>query len=106
MPVLQYVAVPGQVAAYGDPWHGNPSLLYAQTKQTATRMKYQHVGDVTTYEWAIKAYDRYPDLPTRLHSGKRLGLEVAVVDKDDPKRPAVFLDLGRTPGPFQRLRCR
>ena len=40
--------------------------------------------NVTTYEWAIKAYDRYPDEPTRLHSGKRLGFEVAVVDKDHP----------------------
>jgi RNA polymerase sigma factor (sigma-70 family) len=101
MPVLQYAAVPGMVAAYGDPWDGNPSLLYAQTKQTATRMKYQHVGDVTTYEWAIKAYDRYPDLQTQLYSGKRLGLEVAVVDKDHPKLPPYFLTWGAPPVRFK-----
>jgi RNA polymerase sigma factor (sigma-70 family) len=101
MPVIQYVAVPGQVAAYEDPWHGNPSLLYAQTKQTATTMKYQHVGDSTIYEWAIKAYDRYPDLPARLHSGKRLGLEVAVVDKDHPKLPPYFLTWGEPPARFK-----
>ena len=44
MPLLQYVGVPGPVSAYGDPWKANPSLLYAQTQQTATRMKYQRVG--------------------------------------------------------------
>jgi RNA polymerase sigma factor (sigma-70 family) len=101
MPVLQYVAVPGPVAAYGDPWDGNPSLLYAKTKQTATKMRYQHSGDVTTYEWAIKAYDRYPDRPTRLHSGKRLGFEVAVVDKDQPKLPPYFLTWGASPVRFK-----
>jgi RNA polymerase sigma factor (sigma-70 family) len=101
MPVLQYVAVPGPVAAYRDPWDGNPSLLYAHTKQTATKMRYQHSGDVTTYEWAIKAYDHYPDRPTRLHSGKRLGFEVAVVDKDDPKRPPYFLTWGAPPLRFK-----
>ena len=94
MPVLQYAAVPGQVAAYGDPWNGNPSLLYAQTRQTSTKMKYRHTDHATTYEWAIKAYDRYPDLPTALHSGKRLGFEVAVVDKDDPKVRPYFLTWG------------
>ncbi len=101
MPVLQYVAVPGSVSAYGDPWNDNPSLLYAQSKQTATTMRCQHMGGVTTYEWAIKAYDRYPDRPTRLHSGKRLGFEIAVVDKDDPKLPPCFLTWGEPPVRFK-----
>jgi RNA polymerase sigma factor (sigma-70 family) len=101
MPVLQYAAVPGQVAAYGDPWNGNPSLLYAHKRQTSTKMKYRHADHVTTYEWAIKAYDRYPDLPTRLHSGKRLGFEVAVVDKDDPKVRPYFLTWGEPPVVFK-----
>ena len=38
--------------------------------------------DITTYEWSIKPFDRFPDKPTRLSAGKRLGLDVAVVDKD------------------------
>jgi hypothetical protein len=101
MPVLQYAAVPGVVSAYGDPWGDNPSLVYAQTKQTTTKMKSRHVDHVTTYEWAIKAYDRYPDLPTRFHSGKRLGFDVAVVDKDHPKLPSFFLTWGAPPVVFK-----
>jgi RNA polymerase sigma factor (sigma-70 family) len=89
MPVLQYAAVPGEVSAYGDPWGANPSLVYARTRETRTKMQYRTQGDVTTYEWAIQAYDHYPDQPTRLSPGKRLGFDVAVVDKDsEGGRPA------------------
>jgi RNA polymerase sigma factor (sigma-70 family) len=101
MPVLQYAAVPGRVAAYEDPWDANPSLLYARTRQTATKMQYRHADHITTYEWAIKAYDHYPDRPTRLQPGKRLGFDVAVVDKDDPKRPPHFLTWGAPPVAFK-----
>jgi RNA polymerase sigma factor (sigma-70 family) len=80
MPVLHYVGVPGKVRAYADPWDANPSLVYARTKQTATLMRYQHNGDVTMYEWSVKPFDRFPDRPTGLYPGKRLGLEVAVVN--------------------------
>ena len=38
MPVLQYVGVPGEVSAYGDPWNANPSLVYARTRQSATKI--------------------------------------------------------------------
>jgi RNA polymerase sigma factor (sigma-70 family) len=82
MPVLQYVGVPGEVAAYGDPWRANPSLVYARTEQTATTMKYKLTNNTITYEWSVKSFDRFPDRPARLYPGKRLGLEVAVVDKD------------------------
>jgi RNA polymerase sigma factor (sigma-70 family) len=106
MPVLQYAGVPGKVRAYGDRWGANPSLVYAKTKETATRMKYQRVGDVTTYEWAIKPFDRFPERPTRLYPGKRLGLDVAVLDKDPKKpllgsRPPTFMTWGRTPVIFK-----
>jgi RNA polymerase sigma factor (sigma-70 family) len=101
MPVLQYVGVPGKVSAYADPWNANPSLLYAQTKQNATTMKYQRNGDLTTYEWSVKAFDRFPDRPTHLYPGKRLGLEVAVVDKDKStlkvSLPPTFLTWGSPP---------
>jgi RNA polymerase sigma factor (sigma-70 family) len=82
MPVLQYVGVPGQVPAYGDRWGANPSLVYSRTKERRTQMRYRRDGDITTYEWAIQAYDQFPDRPTRLAPGKRIGLDVVVVDKD------------------------
>ena len=113
MPVLQYAGVPGRVSAYGDRWKANPSLVYAKTRQTATTMKYQYDGNVITYEWSIKAFDRFPDRPTRLHVGKRLGFDVAVLDKDKPtapekqstilreKRPTTFLTWGLPPEVFK-----
>jgi RNA polymerase sigma factor (sigma-70 family) len=105
MPVLQYVGVPGQVPAYADWWNGNPSLVYARTKQTTTKMKFQHEHDVITYEWSIKPFDHFPDRPTRLFSGKRLGLDVAVVDKSKNttknSRPPTFLTWGLPPEVFK-----
>jgi RNA polymerase sigma factor (sigma-70 family) len=105
MPVLQYVGVPGKVSAYGDTWGANPSLVYARTRQRSTLMKYQHNGDVTTYEWSVKPFDRFPDRPTSLYAGKRLGLEVAVVDKDTNtiigSRPPTFLTWGLPPVIFK-----
>ncbi len=105
MPVLQYVGVPGKVSAFSDPWKANPSLVYARTKQKATLMKYQRNGDVITYEWSVKPFDRYPDRPTRLFAGKRLGLEVAVVDKDKNTikgpDPPTFLTWGSPPTIFK-----
>ena len=105
MPVLQYVGVPGKVSAYSDPWNANPSLVYARTKQNGNLMKYQRNGDVTTYEWSVKPYDRFPDRPTHLYPGKRLGLEVAVVDKDKnttkASLPPTFLTWGLPPVIFK-----
>jgi RNA polymerase sigma factor (sigma-70 family) len=105
MPVLQYVGVPGKVSAYSDPWNANPSLVYARTKQKSTLMKYQRDGDVTTYEWSVRPFDRFPDRPTHLFPGKRLGLEVAVVDKDKNmtilSRPPTFLTWGLPPAIFK-----
>ncbi|HZW30091.1 MAG TPA: sigma-70 family RNA polymerase sigma factor, partial [Isosphaeraceae bacterium] len=94
MPVHQYVAVPGPVPAYGDPWGANPSLVYGRTRERRTQMKYRRQGQVTTYEWAIQPYDRFPERPTRLVPGKRLGLEVVVVDKDSDKVPPVWMYWG------------
>jgi RNA polymerase sigma factor (sigma-70 family) len=101
MPVLQYVAVPGRVAAYADPFGANPSLVYARTRESRTKMKYRRSRDVTTYEWAIQAYDQYPHQPTRLQPGKRLGFEVAVVDKDTGAGPPTFLTWGPPPFTFK-----
>src|SRR5262249_28648662 len=83
MPVLQYAAVPGPGPVYGDPSGANPALVYGRIKRTATKMKFQRTGALTTYEWAVQAFDRYPDRPSQLYPGKRLGFDVAVVDKDN-----------------------
>src|SRR5207249_1174752 len=86
--------VPGQVPAYGDPWGANPSLVYSRTRETRTKMKYRRRGHITTYEWAIQAYDRFPDRPTRLFPGKRLGLDVVVLDKDSAEVPPAWMYWG------------
>jgi hypothetical protein len=105
MPVIQYAGVPGRVAAYGDAWGANPSLVYARTREKTTKMKWRRERDVITYEWSFKAFDRFPDRATRLYPGKRLGLEVAVVDKDQAtttnKRPPTFLTWGAPPATFK-----
>jgi RNA polymerase sigma factor (sigma-70 family) len=85
MPVLQYAGVPGKMAAYGDRWGANPSLVYARQREPRTRMQFLRSGDVITYEWAVTVFDSFPEKPTQLHPGKKLGLDIAVLDKD--KKP-------------------
>jgi RNA polymerase sigma factor (sigma-70 family) len=100
MPVLQYVGVPGPTPAYGDPSGANPALVYGRIERTRTVMRYRREGDVTTYEWAVQAFDQYPDRPARLHPGARLGFDVAIVDKDRTGRPA-YLTWGPVPPYFK-----
>ena len=94
MPVLQYVGVPGEAPAYGDRWGANPSLLYSNVQEKRTRMRYRCEGDVTTYEWAIQAYDRYPGKLTKLAAGTRIGFDLAVVDKDSVSAPPAWMYWG------------
>ena len=94
MPVLQYVGVPGNAPAYANQWGENPTLMYRKTAEGRTRMKYRRDKDVTTYEWAIQPYDRFPDQPTHLQPGKRIGLEVVVIDKDVPPVSPAFVAWG------------
>jgi RNA polymerase sigma factor (sigma-70 family) len=101
MPVLQYAGIAGNVPAYGDRYGANPSLLYAKTREPRTRMRYRREGRETTYEWAIRAYDRFPDEPTQLEPGKRIGLEVAVMDKDSGRTKPAFLSWGPPPVRFK-----
>jgi len=103
MPVLQYAAVPASIPAYRDKARANPSLVYGKISRTATTMKYLRSGDVTTYEWAVQAFDGYPDRPSRLHLGKRLGLEVAILDKDHHHERSAFLTWGAPPSVFKGL---
>jgi RNA polymerase sigma factor (sigma-70 family) len=103
LPVVQYVGVPARHGAYLDPRNANPSLLYGRADRSTTTMAYQRQGSVTTYEWAIQPFDHYPDQPTRLEPGKRIGLDVVVVDKDsDRARPSW---LGFAPPPVRFKGC-
>ena len=108
MPLLQYVGVAADVPAYGDPRGANPSLVYARTAEPHTRMKYRRdeASKVTTYEWAIRAYDRFPDAPTKLVAGQRIGFDVAVVDKDSAQPRSAFVTWGSPPEDLQGIRCR
>jgi hypothetical protein len=48
-------------------------------------------------EWAVQAFERYPNHPTMLKSGMRLGLEVAVLDTDPRPSKSAFLTWARPP---------
>jgi RNA polymerase sigma factor (sigma-70 family) len=82
VPVQQYVALPGLGRIYGTSYRTNPILLAGDLNETGTKMAFRREGDVTTYEWAIQVFDRYPDRPTELRPGKSIGFDLAVVDKD------------------------
>jgi RNA polymerase sigma factor (sigma-70 family) len=103
MPVLQYVGIAAEVPAYSDPRGANPSLVYARVRERRTQMKYKRDEEAktTTYEWAIQPYDRFPNVRTPLVAGRRIGLEVAVVDKNSgPTKPA-FVTWGSPPQDYK-----
>jgi Tol biopolymer transport system component len=91
-PVLQYIGIPGKGPVYGvrksagqeRSGEDNPILNLGDIKKTKTRMAFRRAGDVTTYEWAIQAFDHYPDKPTKLLPGVQIGFDVVVSDKDKP----------------------
>jgi hypothetical protein len=103
MPALQYVGLAGSVPAYGDSSGANPALLYGKIRdpRSQPQMQYRRHGRTTTYEWAIPVYERFPDRPARLEPGKRIGLDVAVVDKDAGKTKPAFLTWGSMPAVFK-----
>ena len=93
-PLLQYVGIPGKGPVYGlkrsagqdrNP-EDNPSLMFGDIHKTKTRMAFRRVGDVTTYEWAIQAFDHYPEKPTKLLPGIKIGFDLVVIDKDTPAK--------------------
>jgi hypothetical protein len=91
-PVLQYIGIPGQGPVYGvkksagqeRSGKDNPILMFGDITKTKTRMAFRRVGDITTYEWALQAFDHYPDKPTKLLPGVQIGFDVVVADKDKP----------------------
>jgi hypothetical protein len=91
-PVLQYIGLPGKGPVYGvrksagqeRTGEDNPILSLGDIKKTKTRMAFRREGDVTTYEWALQAFDHYPDKPTPLLPGVQIGFDLVVCDKDKP----------------------
>ncbi|WZO99035.1 sigma-70 family RNA polymerase sigma factor [Isosphaeraceae bacterium EP7] len=82
VPVHQYISIPGRGRIYGTPYKTNPILLAGDLDKTKSKAAFRRKGLVTTYEWAIQVFDRYPDRPTELVPGKSIGFDLAVVDKD------------------------
>jgi hypothetical protein len=103
MPVLQFVGVPGPVGAYGDKAGANPALMYRRSDESYAKMAYRRNGDITTYEWSLPVYDRFPGSRKPLEPGMRLGLDVAVVDKYADRKPPVFMTWGSPPSGFKGL---
>src|SRR5262249_952458 len=91
-PVLQYIGLPGKGPVYGvrksagqeRSGEDNPILMLGDIKKTRARLAFRRDGDVTIYEWALQAFDHYPDRPTKLLPGVQVGFDVVVCDKDKP----------------------
>lgn len=88
LPAQQYVSLPGP-GNYG-PGHRTDglSLLGGDLRRTTTQVAWRRAGDVTTYEWALQAFDAYPDRPLRLAASVTIGFDVVVVDFDGDGDPA------------------
>ncbi len=93
-PALEYIGLPGKGPVFGirksagveRSGEDNPILQFGDIKQTKTRMAFRRDGDVTTYEWAVQAFDHYPDKPTKLSPGMKVGFDVVVIDRDTPAK--------------------
>ncbi|WP_083713098.1 RNA polymerase sigma factor [Paludisphaera borealis] len=107
MPVIQYVGLPGEAPAYNNAEMANPALLYGDTSKTKTKMKTRrHENGITTYEWAVQPFDHYPDRPSRLEPGKRLGLDVVLVDRDRDRKLASWYSWAPYQGVFKGFDAR
>jgi RNA polymerase sigma factor (sigma-70 family) len=107
MPAIQYVGLPGDAPAYNNAEKANPVLLYGKTSDTRTRMKSRHHDDgVTIYEWAVEAFDRYPERPSQLEPGKRLGFDVVLVDRDLDRKLASWYSWAPYKGIFKGFDAR
>jgi hypothetical protein len=100
-PALEYIGLPGEGPVFGitksagvkRSGKDNPVLQFGDIAKTKTRMAFRRAGDVTTYEWAVQAFDHYPDKPTPLVPGMKIGLDVVVIDRDKPaKNPSGWDD--------------
>lgn len=72
----------------GQPEPKNPRMFQADITKTRAQAAYSRQGDISIYEFAIEAFDRFPDAPTKLLSGKIIGLDVVSNDVDSTGAPA------------------
>ncbi len=79
------VAGDGHGGAYANQWlnpgEDNPLMYGTRGKDTKTQFAWKRDGDVTIYEWAVQAYDRFPRA-TDLKPGARIGFDLVGVDLD------------------------
>ncbi len=88
LPAQQYVMCPEGGAYDRGSWLHDPpytpALFRGNIRQTGSMCASLRQGDVTTYEWAVRVYTRYPVQPLRLTPGRVLGFDAAVRDCDNP----------------------
>ena len=78
---FQFYGLAGERAVWQGS-HPTYDLSGGNIALTQTRMAYDRSGDITTYEWALQVFDRYPDTPAQLLPGKTLGFDTAIIDQD------------------------
>ena len=86
LPTMQYVMCPEGGAYDRSAWLKDPPytpiLFRGNIGKTGSRCASRHRDGVTTYEWAVRVYSRYPEQPLRLMTGGVIGFDVAVRDCD------------------------
>ena len=90
---MQYALVPGAGGSYnrGSP---NPNLYQGNIYQTRAQAAYSRQGDITIYEWAVEAFEDYPDRPLALTPGRKLLFDVVAIDKDPGEQGYGFVAWG------------
>ena len=108
LPALQYVMCPPG-GSYGERFSesadksANPDILRGDIAKTRTEGACTREGDVTIYEWAVEAFDTYPDSPTKLVLGRTIGFDVVVVDKDTETSNSAWISWAPCGGGLQKF---
>lgn len=98
----QYVGVAGDGAYFRH----NPALMNnPPPADSGIAFAHSREGDVTIYEFALRAYERYPNRYATIEPGKRVGFEVVVVDKDGEDDAPGFIAWSM-PGPLKHYDAR
>lgn len=86
MATLKYVMCPDGGAYDLSAWLREPPytpvLFRGTIKSTGSTCVCTRKGDITTYEWAVRVYNRYPEAPLDLFPGTVIRFDVAVADRD------------------------
>ncbi len=86
MAAIQYVqATPG--GSYDRERPGAPKpvafrMAGGDVTKTRTSCAVSREGNITIYEWAVELFEHYPDQPTTLEKGMKIGLDVIINDSD------------------------